>query len=144
MNSSHQEAMLYIFQDNEAVIKMIIKGRSPALRHLSRSHRVALDWLFDRMNLDPKIQIRYVESRNQLADILTKGHFTRDAWNHLLCLFNISLCSSQSCTETMAKRSQEGDYEERVVAKSKSVRNLVSKKPYRDLNSAIIDVIFAR
>ena len=28
-NSSHKEAMLYIFEDNEAVIKMIIKGRSP-------------------------------------------------------------------------------------------------------------------
>ena len=28
-NSSHKEAMLYIFEDNEAVIKMIMKGRSP-------------------------------------------------------------------------------------------------------------------
>ena len=42
----------------------------------------------------------------------------------------------------MAKRQQEGDYEERVVAKSKPVRNLVSKKPCRELNSAIIDGIF--
>ena len=44
-------AMLYIFEDNEAVIKMIIKGRSPTMRHVSRTHRVALDWLFDRINL---------------------------------------------------------------------------------------------
>ena len=29
VNSSHQEALLYVFEDNEAVIKMIIKGRSP-------------------------------------------------------------------------------------------------------------------
>ena len=27
--SSHQEALLYVFEDNEAVIKMIMKGRSP-------------------------------------------------------------------------------------------------------------------
>ena len=47
-------AMLYIFEDNEAVIKMIIKGRSPTMRHVSRTHRVAPDWLFDRINLDPK------------------------------------------------------------------------------------------
>ena len=126
VNSSHKGAMLYIFEDNEAVIKMIIKGRSPTLRHVSRTHRVALDWLFDRINLDPKIQVRYVDSRNQLADTLTKGHFTRDEWNHLLWLFNISFVSSQSCSEAMAKRPQEGDYEERVVAKSKPVRNLVS------------------
>ena len=45
---------LYVFEDNEAVIKMIIKGRSPTMRHVSRTHRVALDWLFDRINLDPQ------------------------------------------------------------------------------------------
>ena len=71
-------ALLYIFEDNEAVIDMIIKGRSPTMRHASRTHSVALDWLFDRINLDPKIQIRYVDTRNQIADILTKGTFTRD------------------------------------------------------------------
>ena len=55
--SSRQEALLYIFEDNEAVIKMIIKGRSPTMRHVSRTHRVALDWLFDRVNLDhPKFE----------------------------------------------------------------------------------------
>ena len=42
--SSHQEALSYVFEDNEAVIKMIIKGRSPTMRHVSRTHRVALDW----------------------------------------------------------------------------------------------------
>ena len=54
---SHQEALLCVFEDNEAVFKMIIKGRSPTMRHVSRILRVALDWLFDRINLDPKIQI---------------------------------------------------------------------------------------
>ena len=86
---SHFEAMLYIFEDNEAVIKMIIKGRSPTLRHVSRTHRVALDWLVDRINLDPQIRIKYVDTKNQLADVLTTGSFTRDEWNHLLRLLNI-------------------------------------------------------
>ena len=36
--------------------KMIVKGRSPTMRLVSRTHRVALDWLFDRINLDPKNQ----------------------------------------------------------------------------------------
>ena len=52
VQSAHQEALLFVFEDNEAVIKMIIKGRSPTTRHVSRIHRVALDWLFDRINLD--------------------------------------------------------------------------------------------
>ena len=54
VQSSNQEALLYVFEDNEAVIKMIMIGRSPTMRHVSRTHRVALDWLFDRINLDPK------------------------------------------------------------------------------------------
>ena len=68
---SHQEALLYVFEHNEAVIKMIVKGRSPTMRHVSRTHRVALDRLFDRINLDSKIQINYIDTKNQLADILT-------------------------------------------------------------------------
>ena len=58
VNSSHQEALLQMFADNEAVIKIIKGRRSPTMRHVSRTHRVALGWLFDRINLDSKIQIK--------------------------------------------------------------------------------------
>ena len=75
VQSARQEALLYVFEDNEAVIKMIIKSRSPTMRHVTRTHRVALDWLFDRNNLDSKIQIKYIDTKNQLADILTGGNF---------------------------------------------------------------------
>ena len=64
VQSARQEALLYVFEDNEAVIKMMMKGRSPTMRHVSRTHRVALDWLFDRINLDPKIQIKYIDTKN--------------------------------------------------------------------------------
>ena len=128
VNFSRQEALLYVFEDNEAVIKMIIKGRSPTTRHASRTDSVALDWLFDRINLDNKIQIKYINTKNQLADILlTKGNFTRDEWNHLVCLFNISHFSSTDCSEEMSKRTQKDAGEERVTAKSKPMMNLVSR-----------------
>ena len=126
---SDQEAWLYVFEDNEAVIKMIIKGRSPAMRHISRTHRVALDGLFDRINLDPKIQIKYIDTKSQLADILTKGNFTRDEWNHLLSLFNISHFSSTVCSQAMAKRLQQDSGEERVTAKSRPMISLIAKVP---------------
>ena len=76
-HSSHNESQLCIFEDNEAVIKMIIKGRSPTMRHVSRTHRVAFDWLFDRINLELKIQTTNVDTKNQLADVLTEGSFSR-------------------------------------------------------------------
>ena len=97
------------------------------MRHVSRTHRVALDWLFDRINLDPRIQIKFIGTKNQLADILTKGNFTRDEWNHLLCLFIIKRLSSTECSEVMSKRTQKDAGEERVTAKSKPMINLVSR-----------------
>ena len=72
VQSSRREALLYVFEDNEAVIKMIIIGRSPTMRHVSRTHRVALDWLFDQIYLDPKIQIKYIDTKNP-----TRRHFNQ-------------------------------------------------------------------
>ena len=58
-----------------------------------------------------------------------KGNFTRDEWNHLLCLFNISHFSSTACTAAMAKRAQQGSGEERVTAKSRPMMNLTARTP---------------
>ena len=104
------------------------------MRHVSRTNRVALDWLFDRINSDPKIQIKYIDTKNQLADILTKGNFTRDEWNHLLCWFNISHFSSINNLEAMSKRTPEDAGEGRVKGKSKPMMNLVSRYSVRDPN----------
>ena len=121
------------------MIRMTTNGRSPTMRHVSRYNRVALDWLFDRMNLNSKIQIRYSDTKHQLADILTKSTFTRYEWNNLLHLFNISYFSSACCAKnsslircpnTMAKKMQEQKDEERSLAKSKSTSmNLSSHIP---------------
>ena len=130
VQSARQEALLYVFEDNEAVNKMIIKGRSPTMRHVSRTHRVALDWLFDRINLDSKIQIKYIDTKNQLADILTKGNFTRDEWNHLLnfCL-TLAISVLQLALLRWQKRAQQESGEERVTAKSRPMMNLTARMP---------------
>ena len=101
---SRQEALSYVFEDNETLIKMIMKGRSPAMRHVSRTHRVALEWLFE-------------------------GNFTRDEWNHLLSLFNISHFSSTACSAAMAKRVQQNSGEERVRAKSRPMMSFFARVP---------------
>ena len=135
--TSAKPSLLKIFEDTDAAIKMIIRGRSPTMRHVSRTLRVALDWLFDRINLDPQIQIISADTKNQLADLLTKGNFTHDEWNHLLRLFNIVSFSVFSCShfksvdksKIMSKGQQEGrpGEEERVVAKPKPMMSLGSK-----------------
>ena len=101
--------------------------------------------LFAWINLDPKIQIRYIDTKHQLADILTKGNITRDERNNLLHLFNISHLSSTccaknssltSCTRKMAKRVQEQKEEEIIVPKSKSVAMNLSSTVSASFSSA--------
>ena len=70
---------------------------------------------------------RCVVTKNQHPDILTKGNFTHDEWNHLLCLFNISHFSYTDCSEVMSKRTQKDSSGERVTAKSKPMMNLFSR-----------------
>ena len=77
----------------------------------------------------PKIQIKYIDTKNQLVDMLTKGNFTRDEWNHLLCLFNISHVSPTECSEVMSRRTQEESGEERVTAKSRPMMSLIARAP---------------
>ena len=51
-----------------------------------------MDWFFDRIiNLDSETQIRYLDTKHQLADILTKDNFTRDEWHNLLHLLFTAL-----------------------------------------------------
>ena len=111
------------------------------MRHVSRPHRVALHWLFDRINWDPKIQIKNVDTNNQLADMLTKSSFKRDEWDHLLHLLNIMNFLMFSCSHflsnrkqsAMSKRAQESTAKEgSAVAKPRPMnvvsRNLLSAK----------------
>ena len=55
----------FLFENNEAVIRMIIKDRSPNLRQVSRTHRVDLDWLFGIVTLDRSMSIRHVRTAEQ-------------------------------------------------------------------------------
>ena len=75
-----RRAKFVIMEDNDAVIKMMLKGRSPNLRHVTRTHRVDLDWLFERIRQDPGIFLKYVKTRYQIGDLLTKGAFTAELW----------------------------------------------------------------
>ena len=98
---------------------MIIKCRSPTMRHVSRTQRVALDWLFDRINLEPKNPIKNVDIKNQLADILTKGSCSRNEWNHLLCMFDIRNFSTYSDNHLTSFLCEDG---ERIVLSAMSKR----------------------
>ena len=59
------------------------------MRHVLRTFRVDLDWLFERVRVDPGIFMKYVNTKKQLADLLTKGSFTAAQWAELCQLFSL-------------------------------------------------------
>ena len=134
------------------VIKTIIQSRSPFMRHISRTHRVNLDWLFDRINLDPGILIKYVNTSKRIADKLTKGSFTRERWTQLTQLFNLMTPHTNSCSlplvfssgqkdDKMSKRLAERTcvYDPHSASSSSSSinprQNMVRRGPEQDTNT---------
>ena len=83
------KAKCWIMEDNEACIATCLKGRSPKMAHINRTHRVSVDWLFLLTRTDPGICLRYVNTKSQLADIMTKGSFTAQTWQDLCQLTQV-------------------------------------------------------
>lgn len=83
---SNGVAQLRVLEDNDPVIKMTVKGRSPSMRHAPRTHRIDLDRVFERIQHDPGVSIKYVGTKEQIADMFTKGSFGAEQWSKLLKL----------------------------------------------------------
>ena len=45
--ASAPSVKLFVAEDNEAVIKILSKGRCPKLRHVARTRRINLDWCYE-------------------------------------------------------------------------------------------------
>ena len=80
---------LIIMEDNDAVIKMCVKVRSPSMRHLARTHRIDVDALIEGIHTDKGVSIKYVNTKLQIADIFTKGSFSVQTWTSLCKLLQI-------------------------------------------------------
>ena len=78
---------LHFYEDNRSAIKIIESGYSQTLRHISRTHRVNLAWLKDQLT-KLNIDMKYITTERQAADIFTK-HFTdRLKWYAALLAIN--------------------------------------------------------
>ena len=69
------------------------------MRHVGRTHRVDLDWLWERIREDLGVFIKNVGTKKQFADIFTKGASTAEQRVRLCTVAQIghaeSLCSSK-------------------------------------------------
>ena len=128
VNSSRKEALLYILKDNETAIK----GRSPTMR---QSTKLLLIGCLIELIWTPRSKSNTL-TKHQLPDILTNGNFTRDEWNHLLCLFNISHFSSIDNLEAMSRRNKKMQVK-RVTAKSKPMDEIGVTMPREGIRTCL-------
>ena len=86
LNPGHNP--LIFWEDNEAMIRVCRSGRNPTMKTLNRTHAVsiaAMKEVFDRED----IELRYVPSARQAADIYTKAFDNGDKWKEVCILIGV-------------------------------------------------------
>ena len=61
-----------VHEDNQATILIARKGFSPKLRHISRTHKVNLSCLAEQFEEGSGVDVQYIDTNLQAADIFTK------------------------------------------------------------------------
>ena len=78
-----------VLEDNQATIRILESGKSPAFRHADKTQRINLGWIaeqFRRKHYD----LAYINTLLQAADILTKPFTSTEKWSNALRLLGIS------------------------------------------------------
>ena len=110
---------VYLFEDNQATLRIIQTGKYPTLRHVRRMHGVSISWLHDAYNAGHYLPWDCATDF-QAADVFTK-HFTdMSKWHHaldfigivhdrdLLKTLNNSVCDTAS-RDCVAGRGADGE-----------------------------------
>ena len=69
------------FYDNKAMISVVRSGKNPTMRHLERSHGVAVTWMHDMFERD-YMYLAYEVTDRMAADIYTKAFSDSRKWKH--------------------------------------------------------------
>ena len=123
---SHQEALLYVFEDNEAVIKIIIKGKKSHNETCFQDPK-SCPWLVIRSNqFGPKNPNQVHWHQKPTRRHIDKGKFYTWWMESSFCVCHIS---STDFSEVMSKRKQEESGIEIVTAKSRPMMSLIARAP---------------
>ena len=93
--------------------------------------------------MDPKIQIKHVDTKNQLADKLTKGGFTRDEWDRISRCFLAAIffqTESRRFASGEAETNEFGvkeplDYEKEILRK---IRVIQTARGIKELDQSCV------
>ena len=79
-------AGLGVMLDNTAMIEIIRTGRNLSIRHIGKTHGVAVSWL-QELYTRVYVLMKYITTTMMAADLYTKAFTEPSKWNHL-CLQN--------------------------------------------------------
>ena len=74
-----------VLEDNQATIRIMESGKSPAFRHADKTQRINLGWLSEQFRRKHYV-LAYISTTLQAADILTKPFTNADKWRHAVRL----------------------------------------------------------
>ena len=77
-----------ILEDNQATIRILESGKSPAFRHADKTQRLNLGWISEQFKRKHYV-LAYINTQLQAADVLTKPFTSAEKWNkalHLMCV----------------------------------------------------------
>ena len=78
-----------LLEDNQATLQILKSGKNPALRHISRTHRVNMAWISDVFRKCDQMGIKYCSTSEQAADIMTKGFTNPVVWDRAISLIGL-------------------------------------------------------
>ena len=96
----NDQATIHVMEDNDAMIKVMLSGRNPTMRHLGRTHRISVAWLHERFK-EPQCQLHYCPTLSQCADIYTKAFENKDKWTHARRLISVMAPNEMSWKAVM-------------------------------------------
>ena len=86
----NRKVKIQVFEDNQATLQIMKSGKSSALRHLNRTHRVNLAWLAEVFKDNEQVDLFYCITSEQCADIMTKAFSNAESWLKVCRLVGIT------------------------------------------------------
>jgi hypothetical protein len=80
-----KEITIRLMEDNAAACRVVITGRNPSMRHMSRTQRIDVAWLNERF-ADKSFNFIECPSEYQAGDLMTKYFNDQKVWYRNLCL----------------------------------------------------------
>ena len=80
---------LVFFEDNTAAIAVMKSGKNPQIRHMNRTHQVSHRWLHEIIDRDPAVTIRYCDTKEMKADLMTKAFYDGSKFQHAISLVGL-------------------------------------------------------